>query len=273
MSKAGIIQAQKLLYVWISSYEKRSYTQIKDACTFLNVSHNLGLGERPVWDLFYPMLFSGVIDHIGKEYYSLTKPVALVFEDHAYLLNCDGIGRSSNKLPVGYSEVSIDTIPEGVSTLQMITISVLKSFPAVNSVIDTWETSVLDEEQLTYHDFRNRIGVAEYTNGHTRYFSIPEKNYLKEMPPRRLNPDAYSIGMSYERALNGLGNGRYNRATKELILRRFAFPVLLYRCLSIDGMSIKTFPTSSEDYYIFKNISTAVAKEINRILCKSIIYE
>ena len=93
------------------------------------------------------------------------------------------------------------------------------------------------------------------------------------MPPRRLNPDAYSIGISYERALNGWGNGRYNRATKELTLRRFAFPVLLYRCLAIDGMSIQSFPTSSEENYIFKNISPAVAKEINRILCKSIIYE
>lgn len=273
MSKTGIIQAQKLLYVWISSYEKRSYTQIKDACAFLNASHNLGLGERPVWDLFYPMLFSGVIDHIGKDYYSLTKPIALVFENHAYLLNCDGDNPSSNTLPVGYTEVSNDAIPGGVATLQMNTISVLKSFPAVNSVIDTWETSVLDEEQLTYHDFRNRIGVAEYTNGHTRFFSIPEKNYLKEMPPRRLNPDAYGIGMSYERALNGLGNGSYNKATKELTLRKFAFPVLLYRCLSIDGMSLKTFPTSSKDYYIFKNISSTVAKEINRVLCKSIIYE
>ena len=273
MSKEGIIQAQKLLYVWISCYEKRSYTQIKDACAFLNVSHNLGLGERPVWDLFYPMLFSGVIDHIGKDYYSLTKPIALVFENHAYLLNCGGLGQSSNRLPVGYTEVSIDAIPEGVSILQMNTISALKSFPAINSVIDTWETSILDEEQLTYHDFKNRIGVAEYTNGHTRYFSIPEKNYLKEMPPRRLNPDAYSIGISYERALNGWGNGSYSRATKELTLRRFAFPVLLYRCLAIDGMSIKSFPTSTEDNYIFKNISPFVAKEINRILCKSIIYE
>lgn len=273
MSKEGIIQAQKLLYVWISRYEKRSYSQIKEACDFLNVSYGLGLGEKPIWDLFYPMMFSGVIDHIGKDYYALTKPVALAFEGHAYLLNCVGQGPSSKKLPVGYTEINPEAIPEGVSIIQMNTISVLKSFPAVNAVVDTWETSVMDEELLAYHDFKNRIGVADYTNGHIRFFSIPGKNYLKEMPARRINPDAYSIGISYERALNGCGNGSYNRATKELTLNRFAFPVLLYRCLSIDGMSVRTFPSSTGDYYIFKNISPVTAKEVNRILCKSIIYE
>jgi len=273
MSKERIIQAQKLLYVWISRYEKRSYSQIKEACDFLNASHGLGLGEKPIWDLFYPMMFSGVIDHIGKDYYSLTKPVALAFDDHAYLLNCVGQGRSSKKLPVGYTEINPEAIPEGVSIIQMNTISVLKSFPAVNAVVDTWETSVLDEDLLTYHDFKNRVGVADYTNGHTRFFSIPGKNYLKEMPARRINPDAYSIGISYERVLNGCGNGRYNRATKELTLHRFAFPVLLYRCLSIDGMSVRSFPSSVGDYYIFKNISSVTAKEVSRILCKSIVYE
>lgn len=273
MSKSSIVQAQKLLYIWISSYEKRSYTQIKEACAFLNNAHDLRLGEKPVWELFYPMVFSGVIDHIGKDYYTLTKPVALAFEEQAFLLNCESIGHSSNKYPVGYTEVNLNDVPEGIPILRMNSISVLKSFPSVDSVINSWETSVLDDEQLTYHDFKRHIGVAEYTNGHTRYFSIPEKNYLKEMPARRLNPDAYSIGISYERALNGVGNGSYNKAKKELSLRRFAFPVLLYRALSIDGLSVKLFPTTDGEHYIFKNISSSVAKEINRILCKSIVYE
>lgn len=273
MSKSNTIQAQKLLYIWISSYEKRSYTQIKEACAFMNDAYDMRLEEKPVWELFYPMVFSGVIDHIGEDYYALTKPIALAFEEHAFLLNCEGIGHSGNEYPIGYTEVNLNDVPEGIPSLRMNSISVLKSFPSVDSVIDSWETSVLDEEQLTYHDFRSHTGVAEYTNGHTRYFSIPEKNYLKEMPARRLNPDAYSIGISYERALNGLGNGRYNKATKELSIRRFAFPVLLYRALSIDGMSVKLFPTTDGEHYIFKNISSSVAKEINRILCKSIVYE
>jgi len=273
MSKSSIVQAQKLLYIWISSYEKRSYTQIKEACVFLNAAHDLRLGEKPVWGLFYPMVFSGVVDHVGKDYYALTKPVALAFERHVFLLNCAGIGHFSNKFPVGYTEVTLNDVPEGIPILRMNSVSVLKSFPSIDSVINSWETSVVDDEQLTYHDFKSHIGVAEYTNGHTRYFSIPEKNYLKEMPARRLNPDAYSLGISYERSLNGVGNGSYNRATKELALRKFAFPVLLYRALSIDGMSEKLFPSDAGDFYIFKNITLSVAKEINRILCKSIVYE
>ena len=273
MSKAGIIKAQKLLYTWIGCYEKRSYTQIKEACAFLNSSYDLGLGDRPVWELFYPMLYSGVIDHVGKEYYSLTSPVALAFETHAYLLNCGEKGHSSSRIPIGYTEVASDAIPEGVPVLRMNTLSVLKSFPAVDDVVDTWQTSVLDEEQLTYHDTKARIGVAEYTNGHTLYFSVPGKNYLKEMPSRALNPDAFNIGTSFERVLNGRGNGRYDREKKELRVRRFAFPLLLYRSLSIDGMSVKAFPESSGEDFVFKNVSPATVKEVNRILCKSIAYE
>lgn len=48
MSNSKINKAQGLLYSWMSSYEKRSYNLIREACGFLNESLNLGLGDRPV---------------------------------------------------------------------------------------------------------------------------------------------------------------------------------------------------------------------------------
>lgn len=273
MSNSKINKAQGLLYSWMSSYKKRSYNLIREACGFLNESLNLGLGDRPVWDLFFPMVFSGVIDHIGKDYYTLTKPVVLAFDNHAYLLNYNARPNSIAGLPIGYSEVDLDEVPEEIVTLRMNTISVLKSFPAVDKVVDSWQTSVLAEDLLNYHDYKNHVGVAEHNSGITRYFSIPDKNYLKEMPSRPENPDAYSIGIYYERALSGLGNGYYNRQSKMLYMRRFAMPMLLYRSLALDGMAIREFPSIKDDFYVFKNISHRVIKELNRILCKSIINE
>lgn len=272
MSSSKTITAQGLLYSWMSSYEKRSYNLIREACGFLNESLKLGLGDRPIWDVFFPLVFSGVIDHVGNDYYSLTKPAALVFDGHAYLLNHEAKPNSVAGLPIGYREVSRGKIPDDITALRMNSLSVLKSFPSVDKVIDSWQTSVLDEDLLQYHN-RNRIGVADHSSGITRYFSIREKNYLKEMPARPFNPDAYSIGICYERSLTGEGNGRYDRQSRTLYLKRFAMPALLYRSLALDGMAAKEFPFAQGDCFVFRNISPRVVKELNRILCKSISHE
>lgn len=267
----NIQQAQILLHQWIGNFEKRSYVQIKEACAFLNSSLQLELGDKPNWDLFYPLLLTGVVDHIGKDCYALTKPVALMFDSTAYILNSSVI--YDENLPVGYSNVDIDAVPEDVKSLRMNSLSVLKSFPSVDAVIDSWEKSFMDESLLSYHDYKNRIGVAEQATGIVKFFSIPDKLYLKEMPSRATNPDAYNIAMTYERALNGVGNGYYKKADKELYLKSFAIPILIYRALALDGMAIKSFPTAVGDYFLFKNVSQSVVKEINRIFCKSVRYE
>ena len=272
MSNSKTIKAQGLLYSWISSYEKRSYNLIREACGFLNESLTLGLGDHPTWDVFFPLVFSGVIDYVGNDYYSLTKSVALSYDGHAYLLNYEAKPKAIAGLPIGYQEVSLDKIPSDIAVLRMNSVSVLKSFPSVDKVIDSWQTSVLDEDLLRYHS-RNHIGVADHSSGITRYFSIPEKNYLKEMPARPFNPDAYSIGICYERALTGEGNGRYDKASRMLYLKRFAMPTLLYRSLALDGMAVKEFPYVQGDFIVFSNISPRVEKELNRILCKSISHE
>lgn len=267
----NIQQAQILLHQWIGNFEKRSYVQIKEACVFLNSSLELELGEHPVWELFHPLLLSGAVDHIGKEYYALTKPVALLFDSTGYLINMSG--EMNENLPVGYSNVDICSIPKDIRPIRMNSLSVLKSFPSVDAVIDSWEKSYIDGALLSYHNYKNRIGVAEQTTGTVKFFSIPDKLYIKEIPSRAINPDAYNIAMTYERVLNGDGNGFYRKSEKELYMRKFAIPILIYRALALDGMAIKSFPTAVGDYFLFKNVSQSVVKEINRIFCKSVRYE
>lgn len=273
MSKEAIHKARYLLYCWMSSFEKRSYSLIKEACDSLNASCELDLGEHPTYDLFYPLLNSGVIDHIGKDCYALTKPIVIDFESHAYILNGPNYVFSQTNLPIGWQLVSNGVFPEGIDIIHLNTLSVLKSFPSIDKVVDTWDSSLQDESELSYHDFQNKVGVAELKKeGHTRYFSNPQKQ-LKEIPSHSLNPDAYQIGICLERKLNGQGNGFYDRNRHILKVPKFAFPVMLYRALALDGMAKMSLPCVQGDYIVFEYLSFPVIKELNRILCKSINYE
>ena len=258
----------------MSNDEKRRYAQIKEKCDFLSESMNLNLGSRPIGSIFYPLLYSGVVDHVGRDYYSLTPPMAIEFDTHTYLLNSLTSAKNSYNLPVGWQLVAREQRPSSIQAIRMNSISVLKSFPSIDKVVDSWNSSLQDIEVLTFHDFRNKIGVAEYLKeGNVRYFVIPNKRYQKEIPSRAANPDAYNIAICYQRALNGRGNGVYDKNTKRLIAERFAFPIMLYRALSLDGMSEMQYPSVQDAYFTFENISKDVAKEVNRILCKSIRYE
>lgn len=272
MSDNGLYKAQYLLYCWISNFEKRQYAQIKDVCGYLNDAMNLNLGEYPWVNIFYPLLYTGVIDHVGNGYYALTSPLTIDFGNHQLLINIPETNKLDQNLPVGWRLVEKNDIAESAESIRLNTYSVLKSFPSIDKVVDSWDSSLQDVNELTYHDYHNKIGVAEYKkDGFVRYFSIPEKMYLKEMPSGKCNPDAYQIGICLERALNGQGNGFYSKKEKRLVVNKFAFPIMLYRALLLDGVAVKRTPSIQNDYIVFWNISMSVAKETNRILCKSIV--
>lgn len=274
MSDDGLYKAQYLLYCWISNFEKRKYAQIKEVCGHLNDAMNLDLGEYPWVGIFYPLLYSGVVDHVGKGYYALTSPLVIEYGNHLLLINKPGATKHDPKLPVGWRLAKKEDVDEQDEVIRLNTSSVLKSFPSIDKVVDSWNSSLQDVSELSYHDYRNKIGVAEYKkDGFIRFFSIPEKMYLKEMPAGETNPDAYRIGICLERALNGQGNGAYFNKTQQLVVNKFAFPIMLYRALALDGMEERRPPYIQDDYIVFWNISKSVAKEVNRILCKSIAYE
>lgn len=274
MNDNGLYNAQYLLYCWMSNFEKRKYAQIKEVCGHLNDTMNLNLGEYPWVGIFYPLLYSGVVDHVGKGYYALTRPLVIEYDSHLLLINKPEIAKHDPKLPVGWQLVMKEDVDEQKEAIRLNTFSVLQSFPSIDNVVDSWDSSLQDVSDLSYHDYRNMIGVAEYKkDGFVRYFSIPEKMYLKEMPAGETNPDAYRIGICLERVLNGQGNGFYFKKTQKLVVNVFAFPIMLYRALALDGMAERRTPSIQNDYIVFWNINTSVAKEANRILCKSIVYE
>ena len=118
-----------------------------------------------------------------------------------------------------------------------------------------------------------KMNIAELKNGTTRYFAIPSSCILKEIPARCINPDAYNIGICYERVINKKVNGVYSHKLRQLKMSSFGIPFILYRTLMLDGLSERQFPIEYNGNVVFPNISSSVVKELNRILCNSIVYE
>ena len=74
-----IQKAQELLYDWISHFDKRSLESIKKNCDYLDNIYELQL-TNPIWGIFWPLVFNGVIDHIGNGYYALSSTIILLEE-------------------------------------------------------------------------------------------------------------------------------------------------------------------------------------------------
>ena len=85
---ATIRQLQALLHIWLSKYDSRSLVVIKDSCDSLNESYQLGL-SNPIWDIFWPLVFNGLVDHIGNGYYALTEPLIVDSGTYKYILLSD----------------------------------------------------------------------------------------------------------------------------------------------------------------------------------------
>lgn len=273
MSDKERFKLQTLLYVWLSKLGRRSLDSIKINCDYLVESHQI-TSYNPIWEIFWPLVFSGVADHTGKGYYALTEPLILDYGSHYYYIN--NIPKTNN-----YKEVSVGIFlsdelvnDDGLKFITTEPKAILKRFPSVDVIVDTFPKSIQDEKDLKYHDFRNKKGVADLEkDGLKRFFSNPEKAYMRELPDRTINPDAFAIAFCYGRAITGEGNGKYYTKQNKLVTPSFAIPYSLFRVLQLETMSSRNLPKKDGREYIFNGISAAVVKELNRILCNSISYE
>ena len=219
---------QNLFYVWMSKFEKRSLENIKAHCDFLNESHGLNL-TYPNWSFFWPLVFNGLIDHIGKGYYALTAPIIIDYGRHYVYINYKPNNVKSKQLTIGiFISEKLDN-PRAFAVIKVNPLSALKRFPTVKDVVDSFEKSHRDPKELEYYHWKSGKGIAKLeTEGLTRYFSIPEELYMRELPSRTINPEAFAIAFSLSRAINNEPNGRYNETTNTLALPNFALPYLLY---------------------------------------------
>ncbi|MCD8236107.1 MAG: hypothetical protein LUD00_05525 [Prevotellaceae bacterium] len=272
MNKEGIERVQQLLYVWISNFDKKSLENIKQNCDYLNEIYHLEL-QNPIWGIFWPLVFNGVIDHLGNGYYTLSEPIVLDYGTHFYYINVFPKEVKSKHVSAGitfsetYEEVKCKTMCPSA-------IAILKSYPCIKDVVDKFDVGNEDESNLKYVNWKSKRGLAELEKeGLTRYFSLPEKLYLRQLPSRAINPEAYALSYCLTRVVNNELNGRYNGSTHQLTMPTFAMPFMVYRVLLLECMASKQLPRKQVNNYIFENISTGTVKQLNRIFCNTIQYE
>lgn len=271
MKNSSIKEAQKALHIWLSHFDKRSYTSIKETCDYLNSAYELEIKGSTIWAIFFPLVYAGVAEHAGNDYYALTEPLDLAFDSVHFVTNPTS---TKDLEETEFPGIYKSSTAQPYKTIKVNPLSILKSIPYVKDVIDTWGDSLQDEECFTYRNWKKRQGIAELKQGGLiRFFSIPKNLYIKELPARSINPDAYNIAMSYERVVNSGNAGTYNVRTKQLILEKFGLPILLYRAIILCCMEQGNLPIENDFIYIFNNIDEKIVKEINRILGKTIVYE
>lgn len=269
MKTENLINAQIDLYRWMGHFEKRSRRQIKEVCEYLNIAMDLRIKGSVLWELFYPLVYNGVIDHVSNDYWAITAPISLEYDNHDYLIN---FGDSDSYCPVGFCcEPHTDT-RTNLKHVRLSSIKALKKCPSIKDVVASWERSLIDVDELEFHNTLKNKGVAQLRNNENRkFFAIPEQSFIREIPDFNINPDARNIGQYYERVINGESNGFVNDST--LHLQAFGLSFILYRILIIDGLAIKKFPQRIDDYVVFYNLRTNTIHELNRILCNSVKYE
>ena len=267
-----IQKAQELLYDWISHFDKRSLETIKKNCDYLDNIYELQL-TNPIWGIFWPLVFNGVIDHIGNGYYALSSTIILDFSTHSYFVNASKVNQKSEKALVGIELAGPLTETE-YKVMRPVPLAILKTYPTIKDDVEGFPKTLQDESNLKYANSRTRRGLAELEqNGLTRYFSLPESLYIRELPSRNINPEAYAIAYCLTRVVNGEPNGIYYQKTKVLKMPTFAMPFMIYRVLLIECMAFKKLPHQEEYNYVFENISVDIIKQLNRIFCNSINYE
>lgn len=274
MSKANdkITKAQQLLYVWISHFDKRSLESIRQNCDYLNNIYRLQL-SNPIWGIFWPLVFNGVIDHVGNGYYTLSDSIVLDYSTHSYYINAKPSKDKSEQVLVGI-ELAGPVTETDYKVMHPAPLAILKTYPNIKDVVDEFPKTLQDESNLKYSYTRTRRGLAELEQeGLTRYFSLPETLYIRELPSRNINPEAYALAYCLTRVVNDEYNGTYNQNSKILKMPNFAMPFMLYRVLLMECMAFKNLPRRVDNDYVFENISVEIIKQLNRILCNSIKYE
>lgn len=269
----NIYELQKLLYIWLSRYESRSIDSIKIACNNLVNSYEVTL-SNPIWNIFWPLVFNGVVDHIGKGNYALTEPLIVDCNKHYYSINCNPNDDFIETEFVGIRHSLLLPKFAGVKIVKNDAISILKKFPSIDKIVDSFPKTLQEESELEYYNWKTKKGIAKLAkDGVARYFSIPDKLYIRKVPDKNINPDAFAITYCYSRAINDELNGIYKKDEKKLYVPSFAFPLTIYRVLLIETMKEGIFPKIRTNKYVFCGITNNVINELNRIFCNTISYE
>lgn len=267
----NIFKLQQLLYQYIDSFEYRSLQSIYDACN--NILPGQEKHSSAAWKLFYPLLYSGVVDFIGKDKYAITEPIILFNKKNYYYINCKPSSSYSITPFVGIVRTDVFDDTMGIPLKRMDAIQILKTIPSFKTIVESFP-KVYSDEKFIFFESEWDKGLATINDGFARFFTIPELMTIRRVPNRETNPEtSFRVPYCYSRAINDEKNGIYYISTKKLMMRRFAMPILVYRILLLNSFENDYYPVNEGEYVVFNNVSNRMASEMNRIFNNSINYE
>lgn len=257
---------QELLYLWMSQVGCVRYERIKEVCEYLNTKYALGL-EKPMHNIFYPLLYSGVVDFANDGRYQIT-PMCVISRSKRNTIisnpiDKDGLMETSF---VGIYTTSNNEFDDGGQLYNFSAEAILKEFPSVKDVVVNFEL----QSDYTPSEFSFGIGLKKKTSDSIFSYFIDTNNRCYKVPHQSSNPDAYNIACYYNRVTKGEINGVYNSTLKSLKLKLPHIPMLIYRVLMLESLFNDKEPFIKDGYYIFCDISQNVYKELNRIFCETI---
>lgn len=272
MFNTKLHKAQQILYAWLSNFEKRSYETIRLGCESISESLGLNLEGKAHWHIFYPLLLSGTLEYAGKDSYAISSCTAVHTGDFTVFINPTQF--SGNSIPTKIPGIYISKRDSSINTIEFNPESVLQIIPDIESVVNNFPRVAVDLSDAEYYMHRQKKGLAKrYKDGIIRYFHIPETVFIREVPSKRQNPDAFNIAYTYSKAICSQNTGEYLKDKNILRVSQFGFPIMLYRALLLETLAGGTLPVEDNGEYIFQNISPKTVKELNRILCNTIRYE
>lgn len=263
----NIATAQSLLLKWISIKGRVSYQQIKDRCEYLVLQYRIKNYGKPTTHLFYPLLYSGVIDIIGVGKYAVT-PTCIVSRAKSNIKVISNPSNSNNLQKSSFTGIYIDKNDDAVlSSYNINTVSILSKIPTVEDVVKSYDTIV----GYNFESSEKKFGIIKKSeDGLMRYFVNCNKYQCYTLESVSSNPDSLNIATYYERVLKGENNGIYLQSNKELRLKYIGLPIIIFRLLLLESLLSGTEPCLQDGYYIFQDVSNRVTRELNRIFCNSI---
>ena len=261
-------EAQELFYSWLKEVEDVRYERIKQICNYLN--HKLALNlEKPTYCIFYPLLYSGVIEFAGNSRYQIT-PKCIISKN--------------KKKNIVVSPSTLEELQEthfvGIYIQEDITnsyfsgsyhfnlITILKNTPTIFQCLSSYPLIYNSREK----ELNDNLGLnySAENNFKRWYFVDSKQKKCYDIPHHSTNPDALNIAYCYDRVIKQESNGYYDTKSKRLKMNRYNIPILIYRLLMVESLLAGSAPLIDNDYYIFENIDRRSYSELNRIFCKSI---
>jgi hypothetical protein len=257
---------QELLHLWMTQVGCVRYEQIKDVCEYLNIKYALGL-ERPMHKIFYPLLYSGVVDLVNDGRYQIT-PMCIILRSKQKTIVSNPVDKDKliQTSFVGIYTTNNNQFANSEQSYSFNAEAILKEFPTIKDVVGDFEL----KHDYNPSEFSSGIGLQKKTSNSIFSYFIDTNSRCYKVPLNSSNPDAYNIAYCYDRVIAGISNGEYNSAIKSLKLKLPHIPILIYRVLMLESLFNEREPLVEAGSYTFYNVNQKLHKELNRIFCGTI---